>query len=362
MRTLPTEREMYAALLRRDAEYEGVFLAGVRTTGIFCRPTCPARKPRREHVDFFADAAAARRAGLRPCLRCRPLEAPGSPPEWMERVVAAVERAGGARIGDGDLRALGLEPARVRRGFRQRYGMTFHAWQRARRLGLAQASLSAGESPDQAGFGAGYGSASGFREAFARLFGAPPASAREREPLRGAVIASPLGALVAVASARGLCLLEFADRRGLAGQARALGRWHTGPVVPGESEHLARLEAQLGEYFDGCRKTFDVALDLAGPPFHLAVWKRLLALPFGETISYGALARELGRAGAQRAVARANGMNRIAILVPCHRVVGAGGELTGYGGGLWRKRALLEHERAVAAACTSAGAGSAPGA
>jgi AraC family transcriptional regulator, regulatory protein of adaptative response / methylated-DNA-[protein]-cysteine methyltransferase len=164
--TLPPEAEMYEALVRRDGEYEGVFLVAVDTTGIFCRPTCPARRPRPENVRFFSSARDALLAGYRACRRCRPLEPAGAAPAWLRGLLEEVEADPSRRWRDEDLRALELEPARVRRWFLRAHGMTFHAFQRARRLGAALSRIGAGEDLTRAGYDAGWESPSGFRDAF----------------------------------------------------------------------------------------------------------------------------------------------------------------------------------------------------
>ena len=343
---LPPASEMYAALLARDASFDGIFFVGVRTTGIFCRPICPARKPRRENVEFFATTGEAERAGFRACLRCRPLEPAGGHPGWVAELLGEVARRPDERISDVDLAALGVEPMRARRYFRNHFGMTFHAWQRARRLGLALGKLRAGEGVDGVGYDVGFDSSSGFREAFERIFGAPPGRARGDRFIVSSLLTSPLGPIVAGATPEGVCLVEFADRRALKGQAAALTRATGLAVVPGSNPHLERLAVELGEYFRGERERFEVPLERPGTEFQRAVWDALLDIPYGQTRSYEDVALALGRRGAQRAVGRANGQNRISILVPCHRVVQKDGGLRGYGGGLWRKRWLLERERA----------------
>jgi len=354
MSTLPSNQEMYAALCRRDESFDGLFFAGVRTTGIFCRPVCSARKPRKENVEFFANREDALRAGFRPCLRCRPLEPTGAHPEWVQRLLDELKRPGSARVTDEKLRELAIEPARARRYFRERFGTTFQAWQRAQRLGLALARLHEGSGIDEAGLDAGFESTSGFREAFERWFGAPPGQARQGRCLVLTEIESPLGPLVAAATPEGVALLEFADRPALRTQARTLRRWFDLPIAPGTNEHLEQLERELAQYFAGEREGFEVPLQVAGSPFQRAVWERLLAIPYGETRSYEDVAEELGRSGAQRAVGRANGDNRLAIVIPCHRVVQKDGSLRGYGGGLWRKRFLLELERGAATGSVNA--------
>jgi AraC family transcriptional regulator of adaptative response/methylated-DNA-[protein]-cysteine methyltransferase len=345
MRTLPLESEMFQALLARDESYEGLFVVGVRTTGIYCRATCPARKPRRENVEFFAAPADAERAGYRPCRRCRPLEPAGQHPPWARELIELVERGPLEQLSDADLARRGVEPERARRYFQRRFGMTFQAYQRRSRLGRALERLAEGAEIEGLALDTGFASSSGFREAFERLFGAAPSRARQARASAAALVPSPLGPLVACAGREGVTLLEFADRRGLAGQVDALRRATGAALVPGRNEHLEELEGELDEYFAGRRRAFDVPVHLAGTEFQRAVWQELLAIPCGETRSYEQVAAAVGRPGAQRAVGRANGQNRIAILIPCHRVVHKDGSLCGYGGGLWRKRALLELER-----------------
>jgi AraC family transcriptional regulator, regulatory protein of adaptative response / methylated-DNA-[protein]-cysteine methyltransferase len=355
MPELPKFDEMDAAFRGRDAAFDGLFFAAVTTTGIFCRPSCPARKPLPGNVTFYATAAEALFAGYRPCERCKPLSA-AADPEWLPGLVARVEAEPGRRIRDEELRAEGLDPATVRRRFQARYGLSFQAYQRARRLAAAFEAIKKGGSIDDAVFEHGYESHSGFREAFARLFGDPPGRAAKGRKgsvegggdfIRLAWIESPLGPLVAGAVDEGICLLEFTDRRMLEAQADALRSRFGLPAAPAPHPHLARLEAELSEYFAGKRRDFDLPISEPGTPFQERVWAALREIPCGETRSYGELARALGDPAAVRAVAQANGRNRVAILVPCHRVIGADGGLGGYGGGLWRKKRLLEIEGAV---------------
>jgi len=311
--TLPPDNTLYRALVERDRAFEGIFVAAVRTTGIFCRPTCPARKPNRENVEFFSSAADALAHGYRPCKVCRPMEPAGSPPDWLASLLDEVHADPRSRLKDRDLRARGLDPTRVRRWFNRHHGMTFHAYCRLLRLA----------------------------NAFGRI--------RTGDVVTVARIGSPLGPMLAGATDEGICLLEFGDRRMLETQLARLKGLLGAEVLPGTSPHTRQLEAQLAEYFAGSRRSFDLPLVLRGTPFQKAAWEALLAIPYGETRSYRDQAEAIGRPSAVRAVGRANGDNRIAIVVPCHRVVGADGRLTGYGGGLWRKRFLLDHEMRHAA-------------
>ncbi len=342
---LPRPREMYDALLQRDASYEGIFLFGVKTTGVFCRPTCSARKPKQENVEFFPAARDALLAGYRACKKCRPLEALDAPPQWLRALLADVEADPNRRWTDADLRARDLEPARVRRWFQQQHGMTFHAYQRARRLGGALGRLRLGEDLTQAGYAAGFESPSGFRDAFHKLFGNAPGRARADARLVVTRLSSPLGPLVAAATETHLCLLEFAERRMLKTQIDRLRKLLSAHFVPGDNAVLEQAQRELSEYFEGRRHDFDVPTVTPGTEFQQAVWAGLRTIPFGEVRSYAEQARAIGRPAAVRAVGKANGDNRLAIIVPCHRVIGANGELVGYGGQLWRKKALLGLEQ-----------------
>jgi AraC family transcriptional regulator, regulatory protein of adaptative response / methylated-DNA-[protein]-cysteine methyltransferase len=346
MNTMLTTKEMQRAYLDKDASYNGLFFLGVRTTGIFCRPTCPARKPLPKNVEYFPTRRDALAAGYRPCKRCRPLQVDDQP-SWAAELLADVERDPAARITDSDLKARGIDPATVRRYFLRRFGMTFQAFTRARRLSGAFNMIREKETLDSAMFESGYDSLSGFREAFARTFGEPPGSYRDGECVFLAWMRSPLGPLVAGATAEGICLLEFTDRRMLEAQFAAVRKLFDVPVVPGSNEHLKTLEGELEDYFTGSLRAFSVPLVYPGTAFQRRVWKQLLTIPYGETRSYEQIAAGVGDAKAVRAVGRANGLNRIAIVIPCHRVINKSGALGGYGGGLRRKQFLLDLERSV---------------
>ena len=339
---------MHRALLARDSAFDGLFYVAVKTTGIFCRPICPARKPKAQNVEYFSTTRDALHAGYRPCRRCRPMDMHNTPPAWVRKLTEAVDRAPEKRFTDADLRAMAIEPTRARRYFNQQYGMTFHAYHRARRLGLALADVRKGQDLTAVGLRHGYGSASGFRDAFTRVFGRPPGRDRSMSCLPARWLDTPLGAMLAVADDDGLCLLEFVDRRAIEKQIATLRRRMGSAIVPGDNAHLALASDELNRYFDGALKRFTVPLTLPGTPFQLSVWQRLQRIGYGETLSYAAMAEDIGRRGAQRAVGRANGDNRLAVIIPCHRVVRSDGELCGYGGGLWRKKWLLEHERSHA--------------
>jgi len=342
---LPDPREMAQAFARRDAQYDGVFFVAVRTTGIFCRPSCPSQ-PRPENVEFLPSIQACLFAGYRPCKRCHPESVDGTPPEWVTLLKRELEASPERRFSSMDLAKLGVSPERARRWFQTHYGMTFAAWCRAHRLGEAFVGLRRGMDLDEATLGAGFESHSGFREAFRRTFGEPPGRARETgNCVVVAMIESPVGPLLAGVVDEGVCLLEFTDRRMLETNLKAIRRCFGGAVVPGRHAVLDQLKEELADYFSGRRRVFEVKLEPRGTPFQMQVWQALGQIPYGTTIDYATLAGRVGNPTGQRAVARANGMNRISILIPCHRVIGKDGTLTGYGGGLWRKRLLLELER-----------------
>lgn len=342
---MPSRAEMERAYLRSDASYDGLFYLGVRTTGVFCRPSCHARKPRPENVEFFASPKDAIVGGYRACLKCKPV-AGDDEPVWVKTLLDRIDEDPSARITERDLRSAGLEPERVRRYFAARYGLTFQAFCRARRLAGAFEQLRDGGTVDDAVFDTGYASHSGFRDAFRKAFGRPAGQAVAADCVRVTWIDTPIGPMIAGATDAGVCLLEFTDRRRLEDQIGTLQRRFRTTLAPGSHPLLAQLERELGEYFDGKRTDFGLPLHAPGTAFEERVWRALLDIPFGETRSYEDIARAVGSPKAVRAVGRANGLNRIAIVIPCHRVVNKSGELGGYGGGLWRKRRLLHLERA----------------
>ncbi|HUG99816.1 MAG TPA: methylated-DNA--[protein]-cysteine S-methyltransferase [Gammaproteobacteria bacterium] len=341
---LPHADEMYQALLARDASYDGIFFVGVRSTGIFCRPVCPARKPMRRNVDFYATARDALAHGFRPCKRCRPLQPQGETPPPIQRLIEEVEADPSLRLRDGDLRARGVEPATARRWFKRHHGMTFHAYQRARRLANALGALAQGDAVTHAAFDSGFDSISGFQEAMRRITGRSPSASRDAVVVQLSRVLTPLGPMLMGTTEHGVALLEFTDRRMLGTQLQRLARRLRCVFVPGRSAVGRRMEEELALYFAGTLHCFNTPLQPAGTEFQQRVWQVLKSIPYGETRSYGDQARLLGMPSAVRAVARANGDNPLAIVVPCHRVIGADGKLTGYGGGLWRKRWLLHHE------------------
>ena len=338
---------LYDALVARDPSYEGQAYVCVRTTGIFCRLVCTARNPKRENVEFRPTVADCLDAGFRPCKRCRPLDAPTHPVigPLLERLDAEPDR----RWRESDLAALGFDPSTVRRAFRRQFGLTFLQVARARRLGDAAKRLAREDAVIEAQLDAGYDSGSGFREAVTRALGAAPAKLKGRGVLSAWWIETPIGQMIVIGDDARLHLLEFAERKALAAEIDRLRDEQGAAIVSGKTAPMEELERGLQAYFAGDGPLPDLPLGDHGTEFERTVWRALTEIPLGETRSYADIAARIGRPTATRAVARANGKNQLALLLPCHRVIGADGTLTGYAGGLWRKRWLLEHERRMAA-------------
>ena len=333
---------MYQAVVQRDASLEGVFFFAVKTTGIFCRPGCRAKTPRRNNVEFFTSSDQALSAGYR---RCRPTELAGSFPAWLRPLVERTENQVDRRWTDADLKQLGLSPVRVRRWFQQHYGMTFHAYLRTHKINTAVGQLQEGSDVTSAALQSGFQSLSGFRDCLRKWTGQTPTAAKGKSPIVVDRVLTPLGPMLAAGNDTGLCLLEFADRKMLPRQFQRIGKQYGRAILPGSHEVLAETDRQIQQYFAGTRIEFDLPLCAEASPFQEAVWKELRQIPYGQTRSYRELAQTLGKPNASRAVGRSNGDNRLAIVIPCHRVVRSDGQLCGYAGGLWRKRWLLNHER-----------------
>jgi AraC family transcriptional regulator, regulatory protein of adaptative response / methylated-DNA-[protein]-cysteine methyltransferase len=348
MHVLPPAPELTRAFLAGDPAYEGIFFVAVKTTGIFCRPTCKARKPLLKNVEFFATKSEALHAGYRPCLRCKPMNTVADIPAFVEKLKALVEDNPATRLRERDLVAMGVEPSTARRQFQRVYGMSFHAYQRARRMGEALSAVRKGNKVLDTQLAQGFESASGFRDAFTKVFGAPPSKATTVKCLYAKWLESPLGPMLAIADDRGLHIVDWVDRRGLERAIERLRARERAAIVPGEHPVLTQIAGELNAYFAGTLSHFTTPLAAWGTPFQNTVWRALLNIPAGHTQTYAGLAQALGAPAAVRAVARANGDNFRGIVIPCHRVIGSNGDLTGYGGGLPRKQWLLDHEKTIA--------------
>ncbi|WP_426165507.1 methylated-DNA--[protein]-cysteine S-methyltransferase [Sandarakinorhabdus sp. DWP1-3-1] len=361
--TIPDPDTCRAAMLRRDRGYDGVFFTCVKTTGIYCRPICPARPPLAQNCTFVASAAAAVALGFRACKRCRPDSAPGSP-AW-NGTAASVRRAliliDGGALDAGDAPApvellgdkLGVGARQVRRLFAKHLGVSPVAVAQAKRLAAAVRLIDEGHMPmTEIAAAAGFGSVRRFNEVFAAVHGETPATRRKRTAgaqlmqLTLSRYRAPAFEILVVSDGDGvLRALDFSDFEER--MHRLLAR-HYGSYALVDGDAPPAIVAALDAYFAGDLTALD-ALPVAtgGTPFQKSVWAALRAIPAGRTSGYGALAAQLGRPGAARAVGLANGSNPIGIVIPCHRVIGASGALTGYAGGVTRKAWLLAHEGAI---------------
>jgi AraC family transcriptional regulator of adaptative response/methylated-DNA-[protein]-cysteine methyltransferase len=338
---------MYQASFNKNPDFEGVFWMGVKTTGIFCRPTCTARKPKSENVEFFQNTKDAILKGYRPCKVCKPLENPNETPEYIQKILEELRENPALKFKDFDLVQRGVEPATVRRWFQKNHGMTFQAFQRMFRLNTAFKKIQQGDNIMETAYDSGFESLSGFNESFKTIFGVSPKNSKTQKIIDLKRIETPIGTMYAAATAEGICMLEFTDRKMLETEFKDLAKSLNAIIIQGENPHFIPLEKELAEYFLGKRTEFTVPLSPVGTDFQKSVWKILMKIPYGETWNYKKQSEVLGDAKKVRAVANANGMNKISILIPCHRVIGSNGTLTGYGGGIWRKQKLLELEKAI---------------
>ncbi|NDL63436.1 bifunctional transcriptional activator/DNA repair enzyme AdaA [Acerihabitans arboris] len=342
---LPDFDTLYAALLARDPGYDGFAFVGVRSTGVFCRLTCPARKPKKENSVFYSTVVEAMEAGFRPCKRCQPLSLFGARDNTLGILLASLENDPEKKWSEEDLVTAGLDPSTVRRTFKRQFGVTFLEMARLRRIGKGVNQLTTGGEVIDAQLEASFESGSGFRAAIVRHLGMNPSQARQHRFLKSHWIETPLGSMLAVADHQALHLLEFVDRPALPNELTRLRNLTSSEIIMDRTPVTDRLEVEMGDYFAGKSCRFATPLVEHGSIFTRGVWDALRAIPAGEVRSYSAVAAAIDRPRATRAVARANGANQIAILIPCHRAIGADGSLTGYGGGLWRKKWLIEHEK-----------------
>ncbi len=342
--TMPDRMTMQRAFYKKDSNFEGIFFVGVKTTGIFCRPTCPARKPKKENLIFFSSAPEALKHGFRPCKVCQPLYQPGETPGWLQPLMNDIQNHPDIKLRDGDLRQRSIEPNRIRRWFKKNYGITFQAFVRAMKMSHAFSHIRKGNKVIEAAYDSGYESLSGFTNSFKKTTGFSPILSRKKKIITVTRLTTPLGPIMAAANNKGICLLEFVDSRRLTAELENLKTKLGAEIIPGDSSYFHILKQQLAEYFEGKRTEFRLPLILFGTPFQKKVWRELQKIPYGSTISYKEQARRIGHLAAVRAVARANGENKISIIIPCHRVIGTNGKLVGYGGGLWRKKYLLNLE------------------
>ncbi len=309
---------LFKAFLNRDKQYEGKFYAGIITTGIFCKTTCLAKKPKEENTRFYKTTKEAIVNGYRPCKICKPMIVAQETPEYINELLQEVAENPGIRLKDYDLICKNMKPENVRKWFQDNHDLTFQDYLRILRINNRFGTVLYDDKK----------SITNTRE--------------NRVVIRR--FSTPIGPMLAGASDNGICLLEFMERRMLETQLSRLEKYISPNLVPGNSHLFRMLNNQLSEYFAGNRKEFDILLDLRGTEFQEKVWSVLQTIPYGGTRSYQDMALKINNPKAIRAVAKANGDNRIAIIVPCHRVIGKDGSMTGYGGKIWRKEYLLKLE------------------
>lgn len=297
-----------------------------------------------ENVEFFPSTRAALAAGYRPCFRCHPLDAVQKPP-LVARLLSILENSDGQKFSNSDLKKMSINPSTASRQFKKTFGISFQDFQRGYQMGKAADQISQGEKVIMTQISQGYSSPSGFWAAFRKVMGEPPSRSSNVKTLHAAWMETPLGPMLAVADGQGLYYLNFTDHKGLDQDILSLRKKTGSVVVPGDHTMLQNVERELKKYFSAASFDFSIPLVMSGSPFEKSVWSLLKSIPPGDTLSYQQVAEKLGQPNACRAVGNANGRNKLLLVIPCHRVVRADGSLGGYGGGVWRKRWLLEHEQ-----------------
>jgi len=342
-----TDEARWAAVRRRDADADGQFYYSVRSTGVYCRPSCPSRGALRANVAFHATPREAEAAGFRACLRCKPDQSP-----LAERHAAAVAQA--CRLIDaaqeppdlGSLaQAVGMSRFHFHRIFKAHTGITPRAYASARRTARLQQGLSAAPSVTDALYGAGFGSSGRFYAASAGALGMTPGRWRaggQGETIRFAVAGCSLGAILVASTSRGICAILIGDQP--EPLVRDLQERFAQAELVGAEPGFERTVAQVVGFVEAPRLGLDLPLDVRGTAFQRRVWEALRAIPAGVTVSYGELAERLGMPGGARAVAGACAANPVAVAIPCHRVVRLDGSVSGYRWGIERKHTLLERE------------------
>lgn len=312
---LPDHDTLYKALLVRNADYDGQAFVGVVTTGVFCRLTCPARKPKSKNCTFYPSVAECIEAGYRACKRRHPLRPMALADKAIGTLLAALDERPDHRWSEPDIEAMGFDLSTVRRSFRRHFGITFLEMARQNRLRDGFQTISGGGKVIDAQIDAQYESASAFRASFAQLLGRAPGRLESDPILLADWVTTPLGDMISVCSRSQLYLLEFIDRKALKTELSKLEKLAKGKLGIGETAPSEQIKAELREFFNGISADFSTPLALVGSPFARQVWDELRRIPPGVTRSYSEIATRIGRPTATRAVARANGANQIALVI-----------------------------------------------
>jgi AraC family transcriptional regulator of adaptative response/methylated-DNA-[protein]-cysteine methyltransferase len=341
--------DAWAAVVGRDRRFDGRFVYAVRTTGVYCRPSCPSRRPAAANILFFDDPTGAERAGFRACKRCRPRAAGelGSTAAAVRRTAAFIDAHVDERITLSRLaREAGMSPFHLQRVFRRELGVTPREYQQARRLDRLRSQLRRGETVSRATYDAGFGSPSRVYEQAGARLGMTPAAYRRGGHgirIRFAILPSPLGRLLVAATPQGVCAVRLGDSDAQL-ERRLRTEFPRATIEPDADGSLAAIAAKVLGHVRGDGPAHDLPLDVRGTAFQQQVWRALLSIPYGETRSYAQVATAIGHPNATRAVARACATNPVAVVIPCHRVIRSDGGLGGYAGGVERKERLLEVE------------------
>jgi AraC family transcriptional regulator of adaptative response/methylated-DNA-[protein]-cysteine methyltransferase len=336
------ENGAWAAFERRDRSWDGRVIGAVRTTGIYCKPSCPARRPKREHVEFFASANEAQAAGYRSCLRCKPDEI-GRDREAVAKAVKLIEAAEEPLTLDQLADAVGYAPHHFQRIFKRDLGVSPAEYARGLRNRRTETALKANGRVTDAVYDAGYSGPSSFYSDAKERLGMTPSAWRNGgrgETIRWTYFDSPIGRMLIAATSKGICRLTFDD------SVDSLRRLFPFATIVEDAGGLKELVEGALEAIESPRAAHQLPIDVAGTAFQEAVWRELRKIPVGETRSYAEIAAAIGQPKAVRAVGTANGDNHVAVLIPCHRVIRSDGTLGGYAGGLDRKRKLLSNEQA----------------
>ncbi|MFL6731172.1 MAG: bifunctional transcriptional activator/DNA repair enzyme AdaA [Sphingomicrobium sp.] len=335
----------WAAFMRRDRSWDGRIIGAVKTTGIYCKPSCPARRPKREHVEFFATGEEARVAGYRSCLRCKPDEV-ARDRDAVAKAINMIEAADEALTLAELAGAVGYAPHHFQRIFKRDLGVSPAEYARGLRNRRTEAALKVNDRVTDAVYEAGYSAPSSFYSDAKERLGMTPSAWRNGgrgETIRWTHFDSPLGQMLIAATSKGICRLTFDD------SVNSLRRLFPKALIVEDSGGLKELVEGALAAIESPRAASELPIDVAGTAFQEAVWRELRKIPAGETRSYAQIAAAIGQPRAVRAVGTANGDNHVAVLIPCHRVIRSDGSLGGYAGGLDRKRKLLAAEGHVPA-------------